>query len=231
MGILNQVVGLLVDNGFRAERAYPAGYMPAITDVVAAVQLEKLSQSAGTVTVLVNVLAPDALGAEACEDAAIVICQLLRENGAVCTIGTSEFDQNMELFCIPVSAVFTGQETKEGWTASEEPEFWVTVEGVRRRYVVSFELWRERSETEATEETEATVTPVGDAGWSFRLEEKLAPGEAVETLPEEPFVIRVCNGGKIERCLSCILTSQRRELTKDGQLQILEGTSAVMDTI
>ena len=71
--IVSTVIDALNDAGITAQAAYPGGTLPNITQVQAAVSLEKLEYTARSATVLVTVMVPVASGGGACENAAIQI--------------------------------------------------------------------------------------------------------------------------------------------------------------
>lgn len=195
--------------------------MPAIESIAAAVQLEQLDQAAGTATVLVSVLVPAALGAAASEDGAVQVCQILQGMGAVCLQGKSEYLNSAQMFCAAVSAVFSGEETVDGWEKPNEPAapptFSVKLGTRQLSFAVSFTAERALDDT---------VSVLDSATWHFRLEEVFPLEAREEAAPTEPFDITVSRTGRTEVFSGCALTAQKRVLEADGQRQIREGVAA-----
>lgn len=194
--ILDQAVGVLRDAGIRAERAYPGGGMPAITDIAAAVSLKEAQLRQKTVTALVTVLAPASMGAAACEEAALAAGETLRQLGAQCSVEACQFDGRTGLFSAAVTAVF-----------AESVE--ITLGSAKLKHVVSFAAWREVDEE---------ITDIDGVYWYFRLEEFFPWGESEEAAPGEPFTL--VNGN--ESYTDCRWMSQKRTTEITGIRQIRE---------
>lgn len=223
MGILNQVVVWLKEAGFPADRGYPGGQICAIDQCVAAVQLQKMDGA--TAAVLVNVLAPAASGAAICEDAAVRVSQVLGAYDSVCTVGQCCYLADAEVFCVPVTVEFAGQETDGVWVPAAEPTepeklvFSVTLGGAALSSAVSFTAQR------ATDET---VVQLNSALWHFTLEESCPLDGKEAAAPEEPFTIVVTRQGRTETYTDCTLTQQKRVLTEDGLRQIRTGIAGAV---
>lgn len=119
MTIVESVVDTLRAAGISASRAYPAGPMPERNEVVAAVQYYSLDQGKIQAQVLISVLAPPKVGARACEDVALQVCQVLYSAGAICQLKQTEHIRDAGMFCTSVYATFIGLETAEGWKPYE----------------------------------------------------------------------------------------------------------------
>ena len=213
----------LQEAGIRVGRAYPGERMPSIQSVAAAVQLEQIDQAAATATVLVSVLVPAAMGAAKSEDGAVQVCNILRSAGAACLLHKTEHIGSAGLFCTEVSAVFSGQETENGWETTPEPDpepepltFSVKLGSTVLSYPVSFTAERAVDET---------VTSLSDAQWHFELEELFPLDAKEESSPAEPCAITVSRDGRTEVYSGCIVTAQKRILEADGQRQIRKGTA------
>ena len=120
MGILNDTIQWLKDNGVRTQRAYPGAYQMAISGVVAAVQLGKMDR--GGAEVRVNVMSPVNLGGGISEDEAIRIFQVLQAAGGVCAVEKCSYLSDAEAFCTPVTAFYAGEEKDGVWIPYREPE-------------------------------------------------------------------------------------------------------------
>lgn len=120
MGILNDTIKCLKNNGVRVQRAYPGAYQMPIGGVVAAVQLGKMERYGAEVRV--NVLSPVNLGGSVSEDEAIRIFQVLQNAGGVCAVEKCSYLSDAEAFCTPVTAFYAGEEKEGAWIPYREPE-------------------------------------------------------------------------------------------------------------
>lgn len=215
--ILENVMDALRKKGIRVQRAYPGDRMPAIESMVAAVQLEQIDQAAATATVLVSVLAPAAMGAAESEDGAVLVSRILQTAGAMCRIHKTEHMSSANLFCTRVSAVFSGQETENGWQAAPKPlTFSVMLGSTVLNCPVSFTAER------AVDETAAALA---NAQWRFELEELFPLNVRENSTPASPYTITVRRDGRTEVYSGCVVTYQKRILGNDGQRQIRRGTA------
>ncbi len=90
--------------------AYPVTGRYELTVASASVEIEELNQGKDTTTVLVNLMAPRKVGAEACERRALDVCYDLSLKGAICRTEQCRYDGEQELFLIPIHAQFQGTE-------------------------------------------------------------------------------------------------------------------------
>lgn len=182
--------------------------MPEITGPVAAVSLEKIDTGLAELTVRAEVVSPVALGAQACEDSAMVVSRILRNMGGDCVQEACRFDAKTELFSVGVLAKFHGDVLAKNWTAGHGCS--VQLGEMVVGHALSFTAWKEPGEENV---------PV----WRFRLEEIL-DGHWTEAVPSEPFTAVVMAGSMVDTYVGCkVLTYQR--IMKDGYMrQIREGT-------
>jgi len=162
------IVALAVEKlqaeGFRAAEACPGRKLPALTDIAVAVDLEKVDLREKTAQLLISVLAPSSMGAQACQKAALSVGQVLLSDGADCTQGSCSFDGLANLFCIKIAAKYSGTALAEDWT--DMAGFSVTLGAAQLGSLVSFT---------ASRKTDDTVTALSDAPWTFELEEFFRP--------------------------------------------------------
>lgn len=212
--ILDMVVDLLNEGGVRAEAAQPAGNMTAVQTVVAAVSLECVDQTAGSVTVLVEMVGPAGDGARRCQQRALDAFDILRKAGGVCRQEKCTFLSKADVFCTPVTAVFYGTASSEDWQPC--PGYTVTAGGVTLPQVTGFSAGQQAGEEE---------TSLADAGWEFSLEEFFPAGTQEPADPTEPFEMTVSNGSATENYTGCVLTARERVAEKNGIRQVRRGTA------
>lgn len=206
--ILEQAVQALRDGGIPAARAMPAEKAPDISEPVAAVSLQAMDLRSKKVTVLVTVLTPAALGAAACEEAALSAGQILAELGGKCSMEACRFDGRTGLFMMEITAQFN----------SEVPK--VTINGVELGHVLAFTSWRTLDET---------VTDWDNTKWNFRLEEYFPMGDDVEADPAGKFTLmHICENGS-ESYIDSTWTYQRKVWDASGVRQIRLGVANSMD--
>ncbi len=223
--IVDTVLDALQSEGISACRAMPSAAMGAPSGIAAAVQLHRLDQKEKTAEVLVTVLSPADRDASVCENGALQIFWILQRADGVCRQERTVYQAETDCFCTEVYALFSGEETENGWSpvvAEPEAEFSVFVGNATDSAAILFTARRAVDET---------VTVLGDAIWRFRLEERFALEESEPAWPAEPFSITVVREGGTEVYSGCVATSQKRSLDKTGQLQIREGTAQTMTVV
>jgi len=212
------IVALAVEKlqaeGFRAAEACPGRKLPALTDIAVAVDLEKVDLREKTAQLLISVLAPSSMGAQACQKAALSVGQVLQEDGADCTQESCSFDGLTNLFCTNITARYAGTASAEDW--SSRAGFSVSLAGVPLGSLVSFSVKREVDET---------VTVLADAKWTFELEEFFRPEDFEETEPEEPFTLVMKRPMQMEMFRECTFTYQQRITEQTGTRQIRRGVA------
>jgi len=216
--IVTRAVDTLRNNGFRAEQACPGRKLPALADIAVAVDLDKVDLDKvdlgeQTATLLVSVVAPSAMGAQACLEAALAVGQLLQENGASCVQGSCEFDGLSNLFCTPITAQYAGTALPGDWT--ERAGFSLKLGDAELRSLVSFTAKR----------TAGSGTALADGVWSFEIEEFFRPEDSEDAEPQEPFVIRAFRPLQTETFRDCTWTEQHRVTEQTGTRQIRKGVA------
>lgn len=200
--ILDRAVEKLNEAGIRAQRGYGAGAAIHPEDAVAAVNLAGADMRNRTVTALVQILSPAALGCANCEEKALAAGEILRQCGGKCSIDGCSFDGKTGLFCQKITAQF----------ASEIPK--ILVGEVPYEHVLAFTSWRTLDEE---------VTDWSSAKWQFRLEEYIPMGEEESEEPLGSFtLVHVCENGT-ESYIGCTWTYQRRVWDATGVRQIRLG--------
>lgn len=211
LSVIEQVISALRTAGFPTQRAYPGTEIPAIKQVVAAVQLAKADLEKRETTLEVTLLCPQSLGAPALEDAAVTAGEALKDIDLYCVIGAAEFDGRSGLFSIRCLAT----KPEKVRTYLDVP---FRIGAADQSRVVSFT---------AQQQTSETVTQLSQAPWTLRLEQFFRNGFGEDSDPDgETFTIT--NGEEIYH--GCRWTSCKRTRELEGTRQIREGT-AVSRTI
>lgn len=213
--IVDTVLAALQKAGILAQTAYPGGAMPDITDVRAAVSLEKLEYPARSATVLVTVMAPMSAGGAVCETKAIQVGELLESLGGICVQEECRFDGYADAYCVRVLGTFCGAAVLENWVS--ESDFAVKVGETVLENAVAF---RAEQAVDAV-----TGAPLSNAVWTFRLEEKFGRGERPLPSPTESFMVTVTRSGSTEIYNECSWTSVQLENTTTGLRQIRQGVA------
>lgn len=212
--ILRTVVDLLAAGGVPAAPAQPEKTMLIIHTPVAAVSIGKVDTVEGSVTALIEVVAPMQSGAERCQERALTVCSILSANGAECVQGECTFNGRSALFCSPVSAKFYGTADADSWTP--RPNHTVVLGETALAYVTGFSA--EQVVTEGYDGLSA-------APWVFTLEEFLPMGAQEIEAPSEMFSLRLTGAGKTEYFNGCLVTERKRTITSGGIRQIRKGTA------
>ena len=207
--ILRTVVDMLMEGGVSAAPARPEKTMLIIHTPVAAVSIEKVDTVEGSVTVLVEVVAPMQSGAERCQERALAVCSILSANGAECVQGDCTFNGRSALFCSPVSARFYGTADANGWTP--RPSYTLTLGETVLKYMTAFSA-------------EQVKTADGEP-WVFTFEEFLPMGAQETEAPKEMFSLQLSSAGQTEYFHGCLMTERRRILSPGGIRQIRKGTA------
>ena len=206
--ILNDAVAALSQAGIPARRAMPGRKMETVGSTVATVAMKAADIRNKTVTVLATVWTPSALGAAACEEAALDAGEVLAALGGKCSAEECRFDGRNGLFGVEITAQFASQTPK------------ITINGVELKHVLAFTSWRTLDEE---------VTDWANAKWNFRLEEYFPMGAEEEANPVAAFTLtHVCENGT-ESYLESTWTYQRRVWDASGVRQIRLGVAEETD--
>lgn len=210
--IVALTVARLREGGFRAAEGCPGRKLPALADIAVAVDLREVDLGEKTAALTVSVLAPSAMGAQACQKAALEVGMLLQADGASCVQENCEFDGLANLFCTRITARYCGTAMADDWT--ERAGFHVLLGETRLQSLVSFTARRV---------TDDTATALADAKWQFQLEEFFRPENTEEDSPEEPFTLRIVRPMQTEVFRGCTWTEQQRVTEQTGTRQIRKG--------
>lgn len=212
--ILNTVVQLLNDSGLPTEPAQPAATMTAIHMPVAAVSLERADRESKTVTVLVEIVAPMVSGALQCQHRALDVCQILAQEGAICSQGECLFDSRSGMFITPVKAVFSGIALSDDWITIAPNT--VAINGEALSYCTRFT---------AEKKLDSIRPTLDDVSWTVSVEEFFPAGVTEPEELTEAFTVRVSSQGKQETYSSCTLTGIQRITTPEGIRQLRTATT------
>lgn len=184
-----EAVTALNEAGLRAQRGYPAGKMPAITDAVAAVNVESVTPEQTKLAVQVF----SATDGPGCEDAAKTAMQALSGIEASCTVAGCQWDSRAGVFSCLVTA---------SWR--ERVACTVTVDGKDVPYAVDVTAKKQISRVQVTDpETEAVTEECRDLGWSITIRELLPPDYLPETEEKGEFTLYIFREGGRERYEKC----------------------------
>lgn len=218
--IVTNVIDALTSVNIRADEAYPGRRIPALTGPVAAVRLGKLDRSVRTTAVEVVIMSPASGGGSLCENTALRAVEKLQGMGGTCVKNVCKFDEMADVFYIEIEAEFFGTATESKW--SPGPGYAISIGAQPMNYVVSFTAQRA---------TDNEVTELGNAKWTFTLEELLPPGTSEPADPAEPFALSVVRALGDELFTGCRFTSQHREDTIRGVTQIRKGIAQTRNVI
>ena len=212
--IVGNVITALSGVSIRADEAYPGRRIPALTGPVAAVQLGKMDRSVRTTAVKVVIMSPASGGGSLCESTALRAIEALQKMGGTCVKDLCKFDEMADVFYINIEAEFFGTAMENKWSAG--PGYAITIGQQPMEQVVSFSVQRT-----VTDE----VTDIGNAPWTFTLEELLIPGTSEPPEPSEPFTLTVSRSNADEQFTGCRFISQQRQDTIRGVTQTRKGTA------
>lgn len=206
---ITDVLQGLLAAGISARRGMPGEKLCEISESVAAVSLKQADMRKKTMTVLVTVFSPADLGAEACEEKAMQVGQVLTGLGGKCSVGSCRFDGRLALFFTEVTGEF----------ATEIPK--ITIDNLMLTHVLAFTSWRN---------VDDIVTSWSDTKWNFRLEEYFPMGEGEEVDPVGAFTLVHTSHNGTETYSNATWTYQRRVWDASGVTQIRLGVAEAMET-
>lgn len=212
--IINSVKAVLQSAGYRTGNANPGGVIPQITEPVVAVNLERVNMTSRNMVIRATVMVPLNLGAQTCEEHALVVCKLLAEIGGKCEMQPSKFDAKTEMFGSAVLATFQGNVMEEKWLLGDLCQ--VRFGGsYYLNHIVSFEAYQEQEEGKHLNESK----------WVIRVEEQL---DAIRTeeVPNGITTITAIFEGKEESYNECTFYGRKRILRDGVLVQIWEATAA-----
>ncbi len=214
--ILELVLRRLREAGFTADVAYPGQKFPRITDVVAAVHIEKVDRANLTVTMEISILCPASMGGTACEVEALRATEILRWSGGVCVQNGCTYDGVAQVYVVSVLATFTGVTEAEDCTIW--PGFYCYIDDLPHRFAVAFTA--EYDSGGRAEYVMGQAAPVdvsqGTVLWQIRLEELIPSGSPEWAAPAGDFSLQIVTDRQTEMYSGCRWLTEKRELNKQG---------------
>lgn len=218
--ILDLVLRVLRDGGFRADVAYPGQKHPVISESVAAVHILKTDGAQRTVTAEVFIVCKASLGGTRCETDAVEAAQLLSDAGAECVLEGCEYDGINQTYSVRILATFREE------TVVPTLDFQICEGTTLLPHAVRF-----CAERVADNEVHYSMGQSAPAGisegqwiWNITLEELVPPGEP-EVVCMEAKKLTVTTETGTESYTGCCWKSIKREFTRDGLRQIRVGTA------
>lgn len=213
---VEEVIGVLKAAGLRAGAAYPGERMPQLEDIAAAVSLERVDSGEKTLTVLVRIYCPTAMGGNACREAALAAGTALESMGADWKLSECQPQAMGTWLMAQVKGVFSGEAA--GWTPeTEQAGFSVKLGSIPLKHVMSFTA-EQVLDTKQSSTLNAMI-------WEFQIREHFPVGCVEEGSPNEPFTLTLTRGSFTETFQSCTWTARRRVDEADGMEQIRTGTA------
>lgn len=210
-------VQTLQEVGIRAQRGFPSGKMPYLTEPVAGVSVGEVKD--GAVTAVVRIYAPASRGAVACEDTAALAMQSLSLLQAQCSMGSCEFDGKSGLFCLPLRATFVQMDPT--------PSFEVYIDAQRVANVVNvttgYHAKLERGEANGLNSSNTSVT---DRYWVVQMEE-LMPVDEVSEYLRDSFTLQIHHSSTIEQYRLCYCQTVSTESTPAGIRRVRQMCTSV----
>lgn len=202
--VLDVVMQVLDGEGFPVERGYSQERVKNITEPVCAVNLESTNLDSMEVTVLVQVISPAELGAQACQQMAQEAGMALRDQGYGCTISACSFDGRTGTFVAKIHVT----------SKVREPH--ISVDGIFIPFACAFKCWR------IIDENASSWT---NARWYFRVEQ-LIPIDLKDTeLNEGTFTLIHSSAGDIETFEGATWTSRTRTWEPTAIRQVRVGVA------
>ena len=203
--IVDKVVQLLSEGGIPAEAAFPGERITRISEIVAAVSLEKADLDDRTAIVLVEIFAPQESGGYACQRKALEACAILEAEGVVCSQGSCEFLSKGHVFRVPVKATFRG--TARANNLEALPEVVITMDGRHLQRAVGFAAKQVLGKDDST---------LQDSFWEFTLEEFFPWGQMDTVQMTEPFELRLKCMGDVECYEDAVWVGRTRTVEDKG---------------
>lgn len=196
-----------------AQRGFPNGLLPSLTEKMAAVSIQRSEEQ--SMTVLVQIYMPVEQGATACEDAALLAAAALREAGATCTIGACSFSSKSGLFCIPLQTSYAEQGAPSQSGAVAQPKVQINGQTVGNvtDVATSFSSTSVKSKDASTGEI---IMTAGEKRWRVTVEDlvksTLSPQESVE----DAFTLVITRGSEKESYDGCCWEKVTTDVTSSG---------------
>ena len=186
---INQAVEALQTAGLQADRGYRTGKMAALTEPVAAVNVDSIRPEKTSLIIHVY----DGTDGAACEDAAEKAMVALEAIGALCQVEACRFDSRAGVFCCPVKAVW-----------QEHADCKVTVGNQELVYATGVTAKKHISRVQVMDSESGEIREENrDLGWSVTIVEMLPKDYMPETERQEVFSVYIQRSGGKERYEKC----------------------------
>ncbi len=209
---IEQTITALEAAGLPAQRGYPSGLMPSLSEPMATISIRKAEEQSLILTV--QIYAPVEQGGTICEDLALTAATALRPLGAECRLGGCSFSGKGGLFTLPLTAIFT-QETVAAAQTEDLPK--VELEGRELSDLTDVSVTYAGSTVKVKDTTTSAIEMASAEGrWYVTVEErmdiKMSP---VETIVDG-FTITIVRTNYKEVYKGCCWEKITME-TQDGQ--------------
>lgn len=213
---IEQIIEALESVDIPAQRGYPSGLMPSLTEPVATVSIQKAESNA--MTAAVQIYSPVSQGGIACENLALQAAEALRTIGATCVVGSCSFSGKGGLFGLPLQVTFTKEQAVVPSTVTQPK---VDIDGIVVANVVdvatAFTSTAVKSKDTATGEIGMVA---GEKRWTVTIEDLVAPSRSPQEEVKDGFTVTITRSGGKETYSGCCWDKITTEVTEKGTRRI-----------
>lgn len=210
---IEATIDALKSLGISAQRGFPNGLLPSLTEHMAAVSIQK--SEGQSMTVLVQIYTPVDQGATACENLGLRAAAALREIGAVCTIGACSFSSKSSMFTIGLQTQYSEQDSPTPVTGVTQPS--VQIDGQTVGNILDVATSFSSTSVKSKDATTGEIIMVaGEQRWRVTLEDLISASTSPIESVDEAFELTVTRGTQKETYEGCCWEKTSSDVTASG---------------
>lgn len=213
---IEKIIEALESVNIPAQRGYPSGLMPSLTEPVATVSIQKAESN--EMTAVVQIYSQVSQGGTTCEDLALKAAKALRALGAQCRVGGCSFSGKGGLFSLPLQVTFCKEEVP---VASSVTQPKVTIDGIVVSGVADVATAFTSTPVKSKDTTTGAIGMVaGEKRWTVTVEDLVAPSQSPQEEVTDGFTVTITRSGEKETYSGCCWDKITTEVTEKGTRRI-----------
>lgn len=212
---IDKTLSAIRSAGLSARRGYPQATAAHLKEPLAVVCVQSAAQSSAVLAV--HVYMPMELGGAGCEDMALMVAQLLRAQGATCTLGACGFENKEGVLRLTVQAEFT---------RSAQPG--VMIGDVAVENVLSVETAYDCTTVKVSDENgQLQKMTSAERRWTVTVEDLLESTLAAQEPADDGFTLTIVRGKEREAYSGCCWDKITTRVTAQGICRVRKAITCI----
>lgn len=213
---IEKIIEALESVDIPAQRGYPSGAMPNLTEPVATVSIQRAELD--EMTAAVQIYSPVSRGGITCENLALQAATAIRAIGATCVVGSCSFSSRDGLLSLPLQVTFAKEQTVVSPFITQPK---VAIDGIVVANVVNVATAFTGTPVKSKDATTGEVgMVVGEKRWTVTVEDLVAPSRSPQEEVKDGFTVTISRSGEKETYSGCCWDKVTTEVAEKGTRRI-----------